>query len=505
MIRPIFSTCLNFILRAAKAKPKQVLIIFCLLIGYGSVLSQITVSAALDNSQVLIGDQAKLHLEATYPADHVIGEIDLSVLDSIFSEKDVTKGERDPGILEILDQTEWEALANGGNTTYRKDITLTCWDEGVYYIPQIRFNLAYKGTNITRATNKLTLLVSSPLAANEVADTVAIAPIKDIIKEERRLSDYLPVLYLIGGILLFILAVTSLIVYIIRKKQGPPPITIVKRPAHEIAFHKLNQLKAAELWQKGEVKNYQSQLTYISREYIENRYAIPALESTTGEILNALKKAEFPEDLVEKMREMLQLADMVKFAKAKPPDEMHSRLMDFAGEIVQTTKLEVSAEDQQKLQSATPGVEGSFIVATRYAHRGRRFLAFVVDSFISQLVIIVLLFISSLLINKEDNGGIAVWSILLPLIAYFVFGFFYYAYMHAKYKQTLGKKLLGIELVHSSGKNITLGKAFLRFFIKTLSFLFLYLPFLPIFFNKQKQGLHDMVVNSVVVKKLSNI
>jgi uncharacterized RDD family membrane protein YckC len=481
---------------------RPILFTFCFLIGFGNLQAQVSASAALDNSQILIGDQAKLHLEATFPSDYIIGEVDLSELDSIISEADVTKGGSDPGVLEILDQTEWETLTNGGTITYRKDITLTCWNEGVYFIPQIRFSLSYKGTDFTRATNQLTLLVSSPLTTNEVADTVNIAPIKDIIKEELRFSDYLPILYTIGGILLLIVAVIALIVYIIRKKQGPPPINIVKRPAHEIAFHKLNQLKAAELWQKGEFKNYQSQLTYICREYIENRYDILALESTTGEILSDLKKVDFPEDLVEKMREMLQLADMVKFAKAIPPEEMHTRLMEFAEDIIQTTQLKISLEEQQKLQTTTPGVEESFILATQYASRGARFLAFLIDGFISQIVIAILVSITILLLKNDGTVTISLGVILILIAIYFVFGLFYFAYMHAKYKQTLGKKIVGIELIHNSGKNITIGKAFLRFFIKTLSFLFLYLPFLPIFFNKQRQGLHDMVVNSVVVKKI---
>ena len=480
---------------------RPILTIFCLLIGYLSVQSQVTVSAALDNSKVLIGDHVKLHLEANYPGGHVIQDPDLSVLDSIFSEKDPSKGDSEPGVLEVLEQTEWETLTHAGLTTYRKDITITCWDEGVYFIPQIRFGFEFKGTKFTRATNQLTLLVSSPISQSEAADTVQIAPIKDIIKEEWRFADFLPIVYILGGALILIMAIIFLILYIIRKKQGPPPINVVKRPAHEIAFHKLNQLKAEELWQKGEVKNYQSQLTYISREYVENRYDIPALESTTGEILTDLKNVNFPEELVEKMREMLQLADMVKFAKATPPEEMHIRLMDFAHEIVDSTKQSVSEIEQQKLEASAPGVEETFLLPTQYAPAGRRFLAYFIDAFIFQTVISILFLVVSLIIVYVNPMGNTPLLIGIMVFLYLAFGFWYFAFTHAKYKQTLGKRILGIELTLNNGKNISQGKAFLRFFIKTISFLLLFLPFLPIFFNKQKQGLHDMVVNSVAVNK----
>ncbi len=313
----------------------------CFSLGHLTLLSQVTVTAALNNSKILIGDQASLRVEGNFPSDYTVKNVDLSVLDSISSEADPSNPDAEPGTLEILNQTEWETLTNGGTITYRKDITFTCWKAGVYFIPQIRFELERKGTDFKRATNKLTLLVSSPIGQEAAIDTVQIAPIKEIIEEKWRFSDFLPVIYIVGACILLILGIVFLIRYLMDKKQDPPPVIEVKRPAHEVAFQKLNQLREDQLWQKGEVKAYQSQLTYICREYIENRYHVPALESTTSEILIDLKKTDFPEGLVEKMREMLQLADMVKFAKAKPPEEMHSRLMIYAQDIVETTKPDI--------------------------------------------------------------------------------------------------------------------------------------------------------------------
>ena len=490
MMRPIFGTCL-----------KQVLTILCLMIGCLSVQSQVKVFAAFDNSKILIGDHANLHLEASYPSDHSVTSVDLSVLDSIFAEVDPSKGDPDPGMLEVLSQTEWETIENTGNVIYRKDITLTCWKEGVYFIPQIRFNITFKGSNFSRATNRLNLLVSSPIEQTAAVDTVQIAPIKEIIEEEWRLSDFLPIVYFLLGSILIIGGIIFLILYIIRKKQGPPPIEIIVRPAHEIAFHKLNDLKNQTLWQNGEVKAYQSQLTYISREYIENRYDIPALESTTGTILKDLKKVEFPNDLVEKMREMLQLADMVKFAKANPPEEMNTRLMAYAEEIVEKTKLELSEEELQKLKSASPGTEETIIASTIYASSGKRFLAYLIDVVIFQILFGTVYFIISLFTLTTESGAFPSILIILSIVAYFLAGFFYYAYFHATKKKTFGKHLLGIELVQADGKNISFGKACLRFFIKSISFIFLFLPFLPILFNKQKQALHDMVPNTIVIRK----
>ena len=346
----------------------------------------------------------------------------------------------------------------------------------------------------------MTLLVSSPIETNEAVDTVKLAPIKDIVVEEWRFSDFLPILYLIGGAVLFLVLIVSLIMYIIRKRQGPPPITVIQRPAHEIALYKLKELQDQELWQKGEVKAYQSQLTYITREYIENRYKVLALESTTGGILKDLKEVDFPDDLVEKMREMLQLADMVKFAKANPPIEMHDRLMNDAFEIVNTTKLILTEEEQEKVAAASPGVEASFILPTQYANPGRRFLAFLIDWTFFQLSFGLIVLVVNMALGS-DEPGISLWPIVINIILFFAYGTLYFGYGHSKKKQTFGKQVLKIELVHNDGKNLSIGSAAVRFIVKVLSMALFFLPFLPIFFNKQKQGLHDMVVNSVTIRK----
>ncbi len=330
----------------------RILLIVCgVFLSTFGALAQVEVSAAFENSQIMIGDQINLHLEAVYAKEYQVESVDLTVLDSIFSEPNQKFPDQDPSPLEILQQTEWEKLENGATVTYRKDIILTAWQEGVYFVPPVNFQFKSSGTNLNRSTNKLTLLVASPISESEVPDTLQITPIKDIELESWQFSDFLPIVYIIGGIALLILLVAWITSYLQKKKQEPIEEPEIIRPAHEIAIEKLTALKAAELWQKGEVKQYQSQLTYIIREYIENRYDKPALESTTSEILSDLKKVNFPETLVPKMREMLQLADMVKFAKANPPEEMHPRLLTYAEEIVATTQhkpTDINVEGENK-------------------------------------------------------------------------------------------------------------------------------------------------------------
>ena len=88
----------------------------------------------------------------------------------------------------------------------------------------------------------------------------------------------------------------------------------------------LETLEKKELWQKGEVKAYYSELTDIARNYIEEAIEIPAMESTTSELIQGLraasvkKKMTLSQEIIENLERVLKQADLVKFAKSKPLD-----------------------------------------------------------------------------------------------------------------------------------------------------------------------------------------
>lgn len=115
-------------------------------------------------------------------------------------------------------------------------------------------------------------------------------------------------------------------------------------PSHELALQQLKALENKQLWQKGEVKAYHSELTRIIRAYLENRYGIQALEMTTEQILAQLNTLDFDADWNDRLREMLQAADLVKFAKAEPPSVFHERMMDYAVSFVEATKKVIEIE-----------------------------------------------------------------------------------------------------------------------------------------------------------------
>ena len=76
----------------------------------------------------------------------------------------------------------------------------------------------------------------------------------------------------------------------------------------------------------------------ILRRYLERRFEVETLESTTVEILKRLKEKEFSSDLIAKIREFLEYSDLVKFAKFIPPRSVADQLTGALRDIVEKTR-----------------------------------------------------------------------------------------------------------------------------------------------------------------------
>jgi len=136
--------------------------------------------------------------------------------------------------------------------------------------------------------------------------------------------------------------------FLYKRFSNKPVVEVYVAPpaAHEVALEKLQVLKNKELWQQGKIKEYQSELTYIVREYLEERFEMQALESTTEEIVHELNEKDITEEHKVELTDMFRMADMVKFAKATPPVDIQSTLLNKAIQFVERTKQEVIVESK---------------------------------------------------------------------------------------------------------------------------------------------------------------
>lgn len=83
----------------------------------------------------------------------------------------------------------------------------------------------------------------------------------------------------------------------------------------------------------------------------------------------------------------------------------------------------------------------------------------------------------------------------------FLGGWLYAAYMESSERQaTFGKMAMGLTVTDEQGQRISFGKATGRYFAKILSALILYIGFIMVAFSEKKQGLHDKIAGTLVMK-----
>jgi uncharacterized RDD family membrane protein YckC len=101
--------------------------------------------------------------------------------------------------------------------------------------------------------------------------------------------------------------------------------------------------------------------------------------------------------------------------------------------------------------------------------------------------------------ESPSGAGFSMANVLRGLF-FLAFPVFYYVYLHAVYGQTFGKMALKIKVVNEDGTPLDYRKSFLRWLGYFLCDLTFYIGYLWAAFDPRKQGLHDKVCKTVVVR-----
>ena len=355
---------------------RLITIIICFFLTV-NCFGQINVTAAFNKDTVLIGDAVEYTLTVKKGAALDIVSINSSALDSIISAVQ-TQRKQDRDSLEvpvpvvsdytITDLGRWQEIQADGKfidselsfdtTTVGNEILLEntieiiFWDPGPQALRHPSLSFQYRDSLYQYPYSGVSqIFISAPFDLSELeSDSIDIADIKPIIKEDKNITDYYH-WFIIAAAILGLALIWFLITKLKKSEEGISQKEIeIIQPAHMIALDRLNDLQQEELWQKGEIKEYQSKLTFAIREYLENRYDIQALESTTDEIARELRTHNFQSDDEVALKEILQVADLVKFAKATPEISVHERFLDKAIDFVNKTK-QVFVEKEETTES----------------------------------------------------------------------------------------------------------------------------------------------------------
>lgn len=310
---------------------KNKIYIFLLLLLSNAIFAQQKrVITSIDTTKNKIGSEFKLTIKTS--------------VDTL--SKVVFPNAKNFGSLEVIRSYAIDTIKNKDKYELIKKYGLTQFDSGKYIIPSIKVLI----NNKPFFTDSIKVEV-----ANVVVDTLKqkmydIKPIAEVTSSKSWIWKLLLILLLLAGIAAFVYWFLK-----IRQKKKIEE-EIYKTPI-EKATSLLNVLEKKELWQKGEIKTYYSELTNIARNYIEEAIEIPAMESTTSELIEGLRKASLKKKMVlsqetiENLEQVLKQADLVKFAKSKPMDfEITEDRKKIEKSIIILDKsIPVVVEDQEEM------------------------------------------------------------------------------------------------------------------------------------------------------------
>lgn len=286
------------------------------LVAQQATNSRVSARAELSRTELVIGDQVWLEINLSVPPGHEVQPLPEGYVDQL------------PGLETVRYQT-LETLTETPERLLQQRLLVTSFDSGYVSVPPLPYYCRdAAGTLDTAFTNNLVLRVRTvAVGAND-----ELRPIKPIIEEPLNLYDFWP------AFLLVVLGLVGWLTY--RNFRGsqhvapPPP----PPPADLRALNALKELEALALWQQGNTKDYYSRLTRIFRQYLTDRFGLAALEMTSGQINRELQQtASLSAEQLGEIRQLLQLSDLVKFAKATPAAELHPAGLERVRQFVRST------------------------------------------------------------------------------------------------------------------------------------------------------------------------
>lgn len=292
------------------------------------------VETSIDSTKIRIGSQFHLTLKTT---------VDTAARVNFPEGKNF-------GMLEVLESYPVDTVSNGALYELVKKYGLTQFDSGTYVIPRLPVVI----NNESHLTDSLKIEVT-PIAVDTLKQKLYdIKPVMTAESNNRWLLYLLISLVVLGGIAFGIWW------YIKKRRKQPEAAPVVYASPIEKATSQLKILENKALLEKGAVKDYYSELTDIARMYIEEAIHIPAMESTTAELIDAMriavrrKKMNLTQETFEQLEKVLRNADMVKFAKSRPLDfeiaEDRSRIEKSLVVIDQSIPEEKEEDEEHTLK-----------------------------------------------------------------------------------------------------------------------------------------------------------
>ncbi|MCH5227574.1 MAG: hypothetical protein J1F16_07165 [Muribaculaceae bacterium] len=313
-----------------KRRKNLLFLIAILLLGsFKSFGANLSMSARLDSVNLLMGNVTTLHLE-------VVEDKGTNGRLSIFQEIDRARGYAtvcgDSVELRTNYSVDTTELGSG-KIQLNYAIPMQSFDSGTYTLPKFIY-LAGKDSAVS---NSLTFNV---YPVNVTAED-PIAGFANVVEPDgKRFYDWIPD-WLLDFWWLWLIIFLAVCVFLYGtknfKKKVIPFIAPKELPKPwDVALGSLQRLKNRKLWEQGLEKDYFTELTDILRVYLFERFGINAMEMTSRQIMDKIYESDL-RDKRDYVKQILNVADFVKFAKVRPLPADSIAAYDNAVKFVEET------------------------------------------------------------------------------------------------------------------------------------------------------------------------
>jgi hypothetical protein len=291
--------------------------------------TNVTIKTSLDSAYIIMGRTTPLHIQI--------------VQDQGIAGRFVNVGDTLNRYVEVNTVCPPDTQDIGsGRQEILQDLIIQSFDSGLYTLPP----LVYAADGDTFRSNELVLKVL-PVPVDTMQTVHDFA---GVTVPHTKLWDYLPDFvadYWWVYLILVLLALGAAAWIIWRKRHQAAQeaeANVPQLPPYELAVMQLNELKSEKLCENSREKEYYTRLTDILRVYLETRFGINAMEMTSTQIMRSVRSHDTTKPSASLMKQILEIADFVKFAKVRPLPDDNTKSFNQALQFVEDTKPEPQPE-----------------------------------------------------------------------------------------------------------------------------------------------------------------
>ena len=304
------------------------LVLFYFTSGIGQVYEEILI--AVDSTEFKIGEQINIRFQ-------VKGD---SLSKIQFPEQ--------PNFapFELLEIFPLDTIRAQTHYLFTKKYALIQFDSGNYWIPKQKILI----NGVNAISDSISIRINTV-----VVDTLKqpLFDIKPLVKLERGYKELTKQI----AVIFFIFLVLAFLIFLGLRFQKKREEKRKKIPPFERALLELKALEEERPRLQEEYKSYYSKLTEVVRRYLEEEANITALESTSKELLKKLEllidagKLDLSTETLLSLKQVLEHADLVKFARSAPEFEVATSDRNIVEDVVIKTQEALPEPTQEEIEA----------------------------------------------------------------------------------------------------------------------------------------------------------